>query len=270
MTAYEEAVQKLYQAPVADFLAERKRLAAELRVRGDDAGATQIAKRPKPITSVWAVNQLYWQARDAFDEMLEAASRLRQGDQRAAKAHRDAIANLRKRAAILLKDAGFTASDATLRRVATTLAAIAAIGGFEPDPPGALAADRDPPGFEAVSIAAQPIKQPRRHDKHTGTAEASPDSASKPGPRERARLQAQLRAAEERERKQREAEHARRKAERSRVQTALRAATSELRTRERALASLEKQLRDADQAVTDAREVVKDLERQLEKVDEAD
>ena len=65
------------QAPIAGFLAERKRLAADLRAAGDSDGAERIAKHPKPTTSVWAVNQLYWQARDGFDEMLEAASRMR-------------------------------------------------------------------------------------------------------------------------------------------------------------------------------------------------
>src|SRR5215470_16252952 len=128
MASYEQALQRLYQVPVEHFLAERKRLAAELRAQGDATGAAQIAKRPKPIMSVWAVNQLYWHARDAFDEMLAAASRLRAGDLRATKSHHDAIATLRTRAAVMLKDAGYAASDATLRRVATTLAAIAAAG----------------------------------------------------------------------------------------------------------------------------------------------
>jgi len=259
MTPYEKSLQQLYQAPLATFLAERKRLADELRARGDATGAAQIAKRPKPVTSVWAVNQLYWRERQAFDEVLEAAALLRRGDNRAAKAYHGAIANLRQRAAVLLTDAGFAVSDATLRRVATTLAAIAATGGFEPDPPGAIATDRDPPGFDAVEIAARPIKHSRP---------VTP--AHKPSTGARARLQAQLRAAEEKERKQREAERTRRKAERSRLQTALRAAISEVQKRERALSLLRKQAQDADMAVADARKTVEDLERQLAKVEEAD
>jgi hypothetical protein len=284
MAAYEQALQRLYQVSVANFLAERQRLAAELRAQGDEAGAAQIAKRPKPITSVWAVNQLYWHARDAFDEMLAAALRLREGDLRATKAHHEAIANLRQRAAVMLKDAGYAVSDATLRRVATTLAAIAAAGGFEPDPPGALAADRDPPGFEAVSIPAQPINDALRtppthdrtgptgrpHDEHAAHVGANSDAATSRAARERERLRERWRAAEVMERKQREAERARRQAERPRVQMALRAATSEVRMRERALALLEQQLRAADQAVGDAREMMKDLERRLAELDEGD
>ena len=74
MSDYELALQQLHQVPLASFVAERTRLAAALREKGDEAGAARIAKRPKPVTSVWAVNQLYWQARDAFDALLAAAA----------------------------------------------------------------------------------------------------------------------------------------------------------------------------------------------------
>jgi hypothetical protein len=254
MASYEQALQRLYQVPVANFLAERKRLVAELRAQGDEAGAAQIAKRPKPVASVWVVNQLYWRARDAFDEMLAAASRVRAGDLRATKAHHDALAALRKRAAGMLDDAGYAASDATLRRVTTTLAAIAAAGSFAPDPPGALATDRDPPGFDAIGVPPQPIGELSTGSDSTSTRAA----------------QAQSRAAEMAERRQRDAERARRKAERSRLQAALRTATAEVRRREHARAVLEKQLSAADKAVADAREMMQDLELQLAALGDAD
>src|ERR1043166_3735041 len=119
MTAYEQALQRLHQAPLANFVAERKRLAAELRRKGDEAGAAQVLRRPKPLASVWAVNQLYWQAREALDEMLAAAAQLRRGDRGATKTYHDAIASLRRRASLIQKEAGFAASEGTLRRVAT-------------------------------------------------------------------------------------------------------------------------------------------------------
>jgi hypothetical protein len=262
MADYEEALQQLHQAPLATFTAERKRLAAELRAQGDEAGAAQIAKRPKPLTSVWAVNQLYWQARDGFDALLAAAARVRAGDRDAAKPYHDAIATLRGRAESLMTEAGYAVSDATLRRVAITLAAIAVAGGFAPDPPGALSADRDPPGFETVSLAAQPLGDaPRAGDS---------DAASKQAARDRER-QKREQAAEERERRKREtAERARRTAERSRVHSELRAASTEVRRRERAHALLEQQLRDAEKALNAARERMNDLETQLANLDAAD
>ena len=65
--SYDEAVTALYQAPVSSFIAERKRLAGELRDAGDKAGATKLGKLAKPTLSAWVVNQLYWHARDAYD-----------------------------------------------------------------------------------------------------------------------------------------------------------------------------------------------------------
>jgi hypothetical protein len=282
MAAYQQALQQLYQTPLPGFIAERNRLAAELRARGDKAGAAEVARRRRPTASVWTVNQLYWHARDAFDEMLSSAARLRKGDLSATKAYRDAIANLRQRATATLRDAGYGTSVATLRRVAMTLAAIAAAGGFRPDPPGALATERDPPGFEAVGISAEPSEgEPaaaprhdraaqgkRPHEKYARQRTAEANAARTDREREQQRLQARLHAAKQAERKRRDVEQARRKSERHRLETALRAASTQVRRRERALAALEKRLRAADEAVGDARAVVEDLERQLAKLDE--
>jgi hypothetical protein len=261
MSDYERALQQLHQVPLASFVDERKRLSAALRAAGDEAGAARIAKHPKPPTSVWVVNQLYWQARDAFDALLTAAARLRGGDRGAAPAHRDALATLRRIAVHLLRDAGYAVSDETLRRLMATLAAIAAAGDFAPDTPGALSADRDPPGFETVGLTVQPT-----HGELETSHSKSPSSVAE---RERGRSEALVRAAEERQRKQREAaERARRQAERSRLQSALRAAMAEARTRVQARALLERQLRDAENAVSAAQEQIQDLERQLASLDD--
>ena len=151
---YDEAVVDLFRGPHATFVAERKRLAGELKAAGDKAGAATFTKLGRPPISAWAVNQLWWQARPEFEAFLETAKRMREGDLGATPAHREAIAALRGRAARLLTEAGNAANEATLRRVATTLSAIAAHGGFAPDPAGALTDDRDPPGFEAAGIPA--------------------------------------------------------------------------------------------------------------------
>ena len=151
---YARAVAALYQAPHGEFVTERKRLAAELKAAGDRDGAKTLAKLARPPVSAWAVNQLYWHAREAFDRLMATAALLRDGDLSASPAHRDALGKLRQRAATILTQGGHTATEATLRRTAQTLAAIAAFGTFDPDPPGALASDRDPPGFDAASILA--------------------------------------------------------------------------------------------------------------------
>jgi DNA repair exonuclease SbcCD ATPase subunit len=157
---YDEAVDELYQAPHEAFVAERKRLSAALKAGGDKAGAARLVKLGRPPLSAWAVNQLWWQAGDQFARLLAAAQRLRAGDQSASAERRDALATLKGRAASILVQAGHGANEGTLRRVATTLAALAASGGFEPDPPGALAADRDPPGFDVAALGGIPAQPP--------------------------------------------------------------------------------------------------------------
>lgn len=152
------AVAELYQVPLDQFVAERKRLAKE-------AGDKSLLERKKPSISAWVVNQLYWHARDAFDRMMETAEQLRTGKLDADKPHREAIAKLRQRAATVLEDAGHAATEGVLRRVTTTLAALAAAGTWDPSEPGALAYDLDPPGFGGVGIIA-PAEAPPRHEHH--------------------------------------------------------------------------------------------------------
>ena len=61
--------------------------------------------------------------------MLDTADKLRKGHADADKPHRETIAKLRARASAILKDAGHAPSEGVLRRVTTTLSAIAAAGG---------------------------------------------------------------------------------------------------------------------------------------------
>ena len=166
MAARDQALQQLYQSTPKDFTAERKRLATELRGRGDEAAAKDLAARRRPTTSAWAVNQLYWHARDAFDDMLAAAKKVRKGDLDATGDLRDANAALRKRAAELLKAAGLAVSEALIRRVSTTLSAIAANGGSSPTSPARSSRSRSPGlrahGPETVGRMARDAPSRRR------------------------------------------------------------------------------------------------------------
>jgi len=243
VAGYENAIQELYQAPLAQFVAERKRLAGALRNAGDREGATDLLARKRPTTSAWVVNQLYWHARDAFDDMLASASKLRAGDLSAQQAHRDAIAKLRQRASAFLVDGGHTASEATLRRVTTTLAALAAAGGFDPDPPGALAEDRDPPGFEAQGVPSVPRKH---HDGH-----AKDDNA---------KLRARAHAIAEEQKRRREEKH--------RLEAALRTAKGDVHAAEREVHAAEKALHDAKDRVKKAKHAVAEIEARIHELDE--
>lgn len=162
---FDDAARALYQVPLANFVEERKRLAAELKAAGSKLDAQRLVKLARPPVTVWAVNQLYWHARDPVDGLFAAAEHLRAGDLSATTAHRDALAQLRQRATSILDEAGHAANEATLRRIALTLSALAAAGTWDPDAPGQLSTERDPPGFDAVGVinpprATLPTKQP--------------------------------------------------------------------------------------------------------------
>jgi len=257
-TKYDSAVAELYQAPLERFVAERKRLAGELEAAGDKAGAARLAKTTRPPVSAWAVNQLWWNERKAFDELFSTAERLRavDADAEATAAHRDAISALRSRATKILQDAGKAASEATLRRITSTLTALAATGSFEPEPPGALSGDRDPPGFDVQGLTG------------FGSGRRAAAKAPEPGKRkhtDEAGTKGHDRASEVAERRRLERERAERKAERERLERKLRIAESALEARREELARLKEKIGETTDAVAEAKRVVRELERELEK-----
>lgn len=235
--AYDAAVETLFQAALSDFVAERKRLAAELKASGDAAGAANLSKMARPAVSAWTVNQLWWKERAAFEALLSAAAQVKSGDRDASKQHREALAELRERATALLKEAGNAASEGTLRRIATTLAALAASGGFEPDPPGALVADRDPPGFETFVASAVPASK-------APAVTAKKDEA------------AAQRRAEEEERK-------RRAAERERLSAALQDAKRIKSEQQREVTRLDSDLSSARQSLAETQALLEEIEEKL-------
>src|SRR5215468_7379651 len=265
---YEDAVESLFQAPHEQFVTERKRLAGELKAAGDKAGADKLAKLARPPISAWVVDQLWWRARDAFEALFATAEQLRRGELGGAAAHRDAIARLRAQAAQLLGEAGHTANEATLRRVTQTLSALAAAGGWAPDLPGALSADRDPPGFEAVGITnVIPFPVQARAPAAAHHAGDTGDAETAEGRLRREREAAAARAEAAAELRRAEAERARAAAERHRLEAALRTARGDVAQREREVVKLERDLAAARSLVEQARQVVLGLEERLAQLD---
>jgi len=243
----ETAVRELYQVPLGQFVAERKRLAKELAK--PDAKAL-LAKR-RPTISAWIVNQLWWHARDAFDRMMETADQLRKGKAEADKLHREAIAKLRARAATLLKDAGHAASEGVLRRVTTTLSAIAAAGGWQPSDPGTLADDLDPPGFGAVGIAHVPT--PPAPKSHPSTTPKQGDDDA-----ERKEREAEARR-KEHERKELEKKRAKLDDQIDKARAHAERVDDQLEKARAHVAQIEKQLAKAREDVTDLERERRDL-----------
>jgi len=213
-----EAGEALYGMPLAAFTAERKRLATELARQGAADASRAVAAMGKPSVSAWVVNQLHRGARDDVEALLAAGRRMRAGEVEAGRDQRAALSRLHQLAADILRRDGHAASPAMLRRVTTTLQALSAIGSFEPDLPGQLVQDRDPPGFDLLAGVTVPPRAPeaekpaRRADK-ARPARAAPSPAvpaEEPSPAERQRQQ---RAAAQRKLLERSASQAAKRAD---------------------------------------------------------
>ena len=156
-------VDALFKLPLAEFTGARNALAAQLKKAHGANDANIVKSLAKPSISAWAVNQLYWQHRQAFDNLMAAGKRLHQlqtsglagkvGAVRASlDARREALTHLSDLAAASLRDAGHNPSVETIRRVSTTLEALSSYASVEDGPtPGRLTQDVDPPGFETLA-----------------------------------------------------------------------------------------------------------------------
>ncbi len=292
-------IDDLFKLPLAEFTAARNALASSLKEAGRADEAAAVKALSKPPLSAWAVNQLYWHHRKPFDQMMAAGERLRkaQTSQLAGKAaelrgpmeaHREAVAELAKRAAALLREGGHPPTPDLTRRITTTLEALATYGDQEGAPKaGRLTADVDPPGFEALSALVPQSK--RKGDAASGPSRVIPfrspakASAKKLSPAERKQQ-------EERERnaQRKAAEAALRASERDlrdaralvvQREAALRKAAARAKVTEKAKAALETRFEkvsaDADAARQEARRVaslaeeaaqaLQDAERAVEK-----
>ena len=163
MRTSQSDVDNLFQLPLAEFTAARNALAAKLKKAGKAEEAERIKRLLKPPASAWTVNQLYWRHSKDLAALMENGDRFRaaQAAQLAGKAvdvrrlldsRRQSLTLLTKRAADILRTAGHAATPDTMRRIMTTLEALATYGTGEGAPPaGRLTDDLDPPGFEALA-----------------------------------------------------------------------------------------------------------------------
>jgi len=156
-------VDALFRLPLAEFTAARNSLAAQLKKAGDTDEAARVRALSKPPLSAWVVNQLYWRQEALFARLMTASHQLRvvqtetlagsAADLRTPLDSRNAaISELAKAATAMLRGSGLPAAAGTIRRVITTLEALAAYG-RQPGGPeaGRLTSDVDLPGFAALA-----------------------------------------------------------------------------------------------------------------------
>ena len=167
---FEDDIDALFKLPLTEFISARKTLAARLKNEGHDDQANRVKAQVKPSISAWAVNQLYWQHREAFDRLIATGQRFRLAqsallsgkvaDMRAPlDARREVLAELATVATALLGEAGQKAghnpTPEMVRRITTTLEAMSAYASLPNDlAPGRLTRDVDPPGFDAFNSFA--------------------------------------------------------------------------------------------------------------------
>lgn len=159
----EDDLDALFRLPVAEFTAARNALATQLKKGGRRDEADREKALAKPSITAWAVNQLYWQHREAFDSLIATGQRFRQAQtsgragkvadmREALDARREALSHLSDLATALLRDAGHNPTPETIHRISTTLEAMSAYASFPDDArPGRLTRDVDPPGFESFA-----------------------------------------------------------------------------------------------------------------------
>ena len=164
MPTLESKIDDLYKGPLSEFVAERGTLAKTL----SGPEARRVKALQKPTVVPWAVNQVYWHARPAYDRLTASGEKLRAaqiaalkgkpGDvRRATEAHRQAMAEAVKEALRLASAAG---AQPSTDDVTKTLEAISVAQDL-PEPPGRLTRPLQPAGFEAlagVRVKARPFE----------------------------------------------------------------------------------------------------------------
>jgi hypothetical protein len=267
------AADDLFRLPLSEFTTARNALAAKLKKGGDAEESERIKALPKPPVSAWVANQLYWKHRNAFNRLLAAGDEFRkaQAAQLAGKsadlrgpldARRETLGELTKLAGEILREAGHPASPEMMRRIMTTLEAVATYGDHPGGPPlGRLTADVDPPGFEALAALV-----PTGTHAHSAAAKGQTAPRvipfNQPKPQRTARKAADVREDSRRaEQERREQQHEARKA----LREAERALTEARRDAERARAEMKEAAARAKRAEKDQAS----LEARLEKLSAA-
>jgi hypothetical protein len=156
----EEDVDALFSLPLSEFIGARNALAVRLKKAGRGDEADQVKALAKPSISAWAVNQLYWQHRKVFDQLISTGQRFRKAQtaskvadiHEALDSRREALSHLSDLATTLLRDAGHNPSPETVHRIATTLEALSVYASLPGGPAlGRLTQDVDPPGFDSLA-----------------------------------------------------------------------------------------------------------------------
>lgn len=252
----EAQIDELFQLPLDQFTAARNVLAKTAGKNG-----ASIKQLSKPPMAAWAVNQLYWSRRDAYEALVKAAEQMRRthkavieggrGDLReAGREHEHALDVALKATVAVMRDAGQPVTDTTRHAILNTLRALPS-----DEAAGRLTRALTPGGFEMLS-GFKPAKGPAKSTRDSKPMPAGPRNGG--GTRGKAPAD-----------KKAEQGAARQKAEREAAERALRSAEHEAKRAEfesartaRDSARAERRLEEARAALQQAREELEIAEKE--------
>lgn len=171
-TALEAELDRLYQCPPAAFVAERNKLAAELKKSGDRAAADAVSGLQRPSPVAWIVNQLHFRAQGTLSALRESGASLRRAQESPGeddyatrnREHQEALRTAVDRALAIATEAGVGNAANLKRRVEMTLTLLSASDEVEPRP-GRMTAELEPVGFDAFTTVAAPAPRKEKPGK---------------------------------------------------------------------------------------------------------
>lgn len=167
MAAVEELLDRLYAAPLDEWVKVRDALAKELRAEGRAEDADEVKQRRKPPAPVWAANQLARRRPRCIQRLIEAAARL--GAAQASRSEGFAAARAEERDALeaavaegrsILAEAGAESEPMTARLEKTLRSAAATEATARVLEAGRLDEELEASGFDALlgAFAAAPAQ----------------------------------------------------------------------------------------------------------------
>jgi hypothetical protein len=206
-SSLESKIDDLYQRPLDEFVPARAALASELK--GDDA--RRVKQLKKPTNAPWAVNQVYWHARPAFDRVVKSGTALRRAQiaalegrsadvRGASEAHRQAVSAAVAKAIEIARGENLHPSRDALTQTFEALS----LASTPPESPGRLTQPLQPGGFEMLT-AVEPVATTVRLKPDTTYGGLKPDTTP-----EKRREEAERKAAAAAKAREREAAAARR------------------------------------------------------------
>jgi hypothetical protein len=172
-------LDRLYASVPSEFTSARNALVKTLEAAGRKEDAARVKALKKPNAAAWGVNQLALSAPRLLAKLVGSGDRLRTGGsdpREAMRKRRDVVDEARREVERAFHGAGLAANPDVLRRVSTTLEAIATYGSAPGGPmAGRLTEDVPAPGFDEVvslGLLGSGFSSPR-----AGAAKARPPQA---------------------------------------------------------------------------------------------